>query len=393
MIAYITGALPQWSETFIAQELALLRAAGLPLLAIALGRGPGEAEGLGELHYLRPPPADAATTASPSSERATARWPRPLARGRLRRWASLWRHRAERARLVELLRTHGVRHVHAACADLPGLLAATAARELGLGFSLSGHAADVAASKYDDAALFGRAEFICLCNQRARDELLRRQPTLAPRVRLLHHGVRLGAWPFRPRPLSPAGQPLRVLFVGRLTARKRPELALAGVAELARRGTPAHLELIGDGPAGAALELAARALPAGATVTRHGFLPRAAVAAAMATADLLVVTSAELPGGDMEGIPNVVVEAMASGLPVAAGLTGGIPEVVTPATGHPFAPEDPAALAAVVAALRADPAALAARVQAARALIEREFDADALIARKVAWLRATLTDA
>lgn len=373
-LAYLTGTWGAPSETFIAAEIAALRAApDVALVPAAIWRGPEPADD--EVAFLTAAPRVAARpragAGSPLWDGVPAGW--------RRRW-SLARHQAGVARLMALLRERQVTHVHAGFADLPGLLVATAAAQAGIGYSVSVHAGDVAQAKYPDNALFGQAQAVFACNAHAAQVLAARYPAVVGRLHVIHHGLRLADWPLRTSLAPPTpGVQLRLLCVGRLVRKKRVDRALALLAALLAAGCVADLTVIGAGPEGTRLAAAAGELP----VTWRGWQPPAAVRAAMGAADLLLVTSEASPGRDFEGIPNVVVEAMALGLPVAAMVSGGIGELLDDTTGWPLPPAPDAAARVIAAAVR-DPAALAARVAAARQRVVTEYDAAACFARKLA---------
>jgi glycogen synthase len=140
----------------------------------------------------------------------------------------------------------------------------------------------------------------------------------------------------------------RVGYVGRWCEQKRPDLlveAFGGVA------TPASLVLVGDGPLRPQVEDAVRRSPARSRIHSRGFVPHTEVPAVLAGLDLLVLPST------YEEMGSVLVEAMASGLPVVASRVGGIPDVVRDAeTGVLVPPLDVAALTAAVEEVLADPA-------------------------------------
>jgi len=161
--------------------------------------------------------------------------------------------------------------------------------------------------------------------------------------------------PARARLGLPAG-PL-ALYVGNLKPEKGV-LELAAAWTIVARARPdATLVLVGAGPLAAAIER--ELAPIGDRVRMVGAVPLAAVPDYLAAADLLVLPS------HMEGTPNVVLEAHASGRRVVATRIGGVPDLVTDALlGELVPPRDPAALAtALIAALATpyDPAQVAAR--------------------------------
>ena len=137
---------------------------------------------------------------------------------------------------------------------------------------------------------------------------------------------------YQPPPSRPGSTTFRWLFVGRFQAQKNLPWLLTKFAELSR-AAPGRLslDLVGDGPQRAALESLARELGIAGDLRWHGWLDRAALRAVYQAADGLINPSL------YEGMPNVVLEAMASGLPVLASRVPGNDAVVTSGqTGHLF---------------------------------------------------------
>jgi glycosyltransferase involved in cell wall biosynthesis len=184
-----------------------------------------------------------------------------------------------------------------------------------------------------------------------------------------------------------ASEPGRVLALGRLVDKKAPHLTVRAFAAAAAAHPAAHLDLIGDGPLRPQVEAAVAETGMQARVTLHGALGREACAALMHRASVFVQHSVTAPNGDTEGLPIVVLEAMASALPVVSTRHSGIPEAVEDgATGILVAEGDVAGMGAALARLLADPA-LAARMGAAgHARFRAGFTQGATLAR----LRATL---
>lgn len=169
--------------------------------------------------------------------------------------------------------------------------------------------------------------------------------------------------------------PQRLLSVGRLDPIKGFHVLLPALAELQRRGTAFESVIIGEGKQRPQLERLRDSLGLGRYVTFTGAQPNASVRKAMAEATLMVMPCVVTPEGNADGIPNVLTEAMASGLPVLATRVSGIPELVDDGvSGRLVEPDDPQALADAIAALLAAPAQRAAFACAARHKVEAEFD-------------------
>ena len=142
-----------------------------------------------------------------------------------------------------------------------------------------------------------------------------------------------------------------VLAVGRLVAKK----GFTHLVEAARRVEDLHVVVAGEGDLRPALEAQARA--AGSRVRFVGALDRETVARALAAADVVAVPSVVDSAGNVDGLPNTVLEALASGRAVVASRVAGIPDVVEDGvTGLLVTAGDPAALAAALQRLACDPA-------------------------------------
>jgi len=157
-------------------------------------------------------------------------------------------------------------------------------------------------------------------------------------------------------PVPPAAGGKRVLWAGRITPQKAPDLLPA----IAAAAPEMRFEMHGAGT-GAEVKAALRGAPA--NLTHHGAYAEF-VALRPEAHDALLYTAR------WDGLPNVLLEAGAAGLPIVAAQVGGIGELITTETGWPVtAPEDPAAYAAALRALLADPGEAAARAARLRAHI------------------------
>ena len=170
---------------------------------------------------------------------------------------------------------------------------------------------------------------------------------------------------------------VRLLSVGRLVPKKGHVHQIEACRELARRGQHFQLRIIGGGPLAGEL----RALVAGAGLADRielvGERPPAEVEAAYGWADVFWHTGIVDAQGDRDGLPNVVPEAMAHGLPVISSAAGGAAEAVSDGvTGLIVDPADTSALANAVQRLADDPAWRVRLGTAGRRWVEEHFLSD-----------------
>ncbi len=200
---------------------------------------------------------------------------------------------------------------------------------------------------------------------------------IPPRDVVVHHvGIDCSMFRFAPR-LGAANEPLRLLTVGRLVAKKGVEYGVRAVAGLGKNGNAVdcRYDIVGDGPERPALEKLVAQLNLCDRVTFHGALPHGQVMRWMEKSHVLLAPSVTPPDGDMEGIPTTVMEAMASGMPVVASRHSGIPELVKDQeTGFLVDERDFEGIAAAVRTLAANRELWPELGRAGRQLVEREFN-------------------
>jgi colanic acid/amylovoran biosynthesis glycosyltransferase len=196
------------------------------------------------------------------------------------------------------------------------------------------------------------------------------------------HGVDLAR--FAPRPARRDGT-VALLAVGRLVEKKGFHVLVDAVSHLR---APFRLRIVGDGPERRRLEDEVARRGVEADVSLVGPLTHAELPGEYAAADVLVAPSVADATGDRDGLPNVVLEAMASGLPVVGGDVGSIASAVGSESGLLVPPGDAAALARALELLAAQPGLRDRLGRGARALAEREFDLERCADRFVRRLEA-----
>lgn len=382
---YLLGSYPVWSETFLRQDLDFLLKAGLPLHPVALF--PGDTARQTEWPEVQTLTTSARGFGTAKTRARPQLWLPPALRARL----SLLAHRRLRLALRALTRERGAGHVHAEFADLPALLASAVAGDLGITYSVSVHAHDVHQPKFSLPGLLDRAQFVTACNFIVLQAMLEACPRLTDRAHLIPHGVDLRTWTFRTRPFTPHDE-LRLFFAGRFVEKKGLDTLLRAAAQLQQRGTPVNVSLAGSGPLEGHLRALAAELGLGTALSWLGVLTPGQVRQAFDLVDALVVPSRVSRGGDRDGIPNIVLEAMAVGLPVVGTGAGGLLEVLTLRTGWRFPPDDHEALATVLQAIARDPQSTEQRRLAARTMVEDRYDAARLAEQRAGLFYGVLSD-
>ena len=177
---------------------------------------------------------------------------------------------------------------------------------------------------------------------------------------------------FLAAPQTPVPEPPRLVYVGRLSPEKAPQLLLAAAALLVKQGLDFRLAIVGDGPLRPQVEAQIRDHGLSEHVELLGYQAGERVRAELQAARALVLCSFK------EGLPVVIMEAMAMSRPVVSTAIAGIPELVVPGeTGWLVPAGDVDALAGALAeVLRATPAALTELGAAGRRRVLERHDID-----------------
>jgi colanic acid/amylovoran biosynthesis glycosyltransferase len=197
------------------------------------------------------------------------------------------------------------------------------------------------------------------------------------KIRLHRTGIALTEIPSTQRN-APADGTWRCVQASRLISKKGLATALRAFAEFGRTFPQATFTIAGEGPQLAELQKLSASLGIARVVRFSGFLTQEKLRALYAESHLFLHPSELGADGDQEGVPNAMLEAMASGLPVVATMHGGIPEAVEQGmSGLLTSERDPAALAQSMLTLARNSALYARMSAAAAARVATAFDLDA----------------
>ena len=398
-VTFILKGYPRLSETFIAQEIKALEGRGLAIEIVSLRR---------PTDPYRHPIHD--EIKAPVGYLPEYLWHEPLrlwrgwrASRRRTGYAAarrVWLADLARDRTANRIRRFGqalvlaaeigpeVVHLHAHFLHTPASVARYASLITGLPWSCSAHAKDIWTSpRWEKAEKLADADWMVTCTAANRDHLA----GLAPlgRVDLAYHGLDLARFPSVGKERH--GGPVILLSVGRAVEKKGYDDLLAALAVL-----PGDLDWrfihIGGGPLLGALQSQARAAGIDRRVTWLGAQAFDVVLANYRSADIFVLPCRIAADGDRDGLPNVLMEAMACALPVLSSRVSGIPELIDDGVnGRLTPPGDATALAAALGELIAD-ADLRGRLGAAgEARLRDHFSMDRGIDRLMAKFQTVST--
>lgn len=387
-IGYVLKVFPRLSETFILSEVLAHERAGRELEIFSLRRpdaGPVH-EAVDRLRAQVTYVEHAAITVG-AYERAIERAGAELPAFAARIAESSSRELLTAYQAVEIAlaaRRRGLDHLHAHFASAAAGVARLAARFAGISYSLTAHAKDIFHESVDLSELRGRltdaSAAVTVSDYNA--EFL---SSVAPgaRIERVNNGLELEHFPFS----DPGGRPPLIAAVGRLVEKKGFEDLVTACSVLARRGRHFECRIAGGGELEAALHEQIARLRLEPRVRLLGPCTQPEVTELVGGAAALAAPCVVGADGNRDGLPTVLLEAMALGTPCVATPVTGIPELVRHGETGLLVPEhDPRALADTLEALLASDELRRRLACPARALVAHEYD----IERNAAALRALL---
>ena len=382
-IAYLTSQYPATSHTFISREVAAMRSSGVDLQTFSI-RPPSPAE-LSDKQILAEAEATYTVLAGHTGELLLAQLQLLLSRPAsfFRLLGIALRHRppglrglflsaahfAEAVLLARELNRRGIGRLHNHFANSAATVGYLASRLLGIPWSFTLHG--ISETDYPSGLTLGRkieaAAFVACVSYFGRAQAMRQvDPRYWKKLHVIRCGLPLESFPSHS--ICPDGG-TRIVCVGRLSPEKGQAGLLEAFASIVSELPNAHLILVGDGPDAAELRVLADRLELKSRVTFAGRLGENDTLAQIACSDMLVLPSF------MEGLPIVLMEAMAVGTAVIASRVAGIPELVEDEkSGLLFTPSDWGELAICIRRLANDEELRESLAAAGRERLSVEFE-------------------
>lgn len=382
-VLYVVSLFPALSETFIVREINALIDRGLDVQILSLKPHREQmvqsqaAALLGRVVHPAPPLQTLITACGVVLRRPglTLQFLAAMLRDLWRQPATLAKSLAAVCRAlgrIDEIRAFDPQLLHAPWATYPATVAWFLSRLLDRPFSFTSRAHDIFVEDHMMARKLKSAALAITITEHNVRFMARWMPAPgAIPVHVIHSSLNLPELPFVRRGRHPG----TLLSVGRLVPMKGFDVLLQALATLRARGTEFSCTVIGEGPERARLEGLRRSLGLDGIVDFPGAMPQSAVTRHMTQATLMVLPCVVTPDGQSDGIPNVLMESMAAGLPVISTRISGIPELVEDGVnGRLVAAGDATALADAVQGLLQDPEQRETFAEAGRRKVERDFD-------------------
>ena len=382
-IGYVLGEFPALSETFILREILALREAGIRVVVFALHRSASR-----KVHPLAIPLLAEARFRPALGARQMLRAHAHFARRAPRRYArmvmrmalriSVWppailtamRNLPAAAAFSADAEALGVQHIHAHFAFTPADVAEAMALLTGKPFSVSVHAKDVyTQSRRVLRMRLSGARFVAACTNHGLAHIRAKVSEIGARTTLVRHGLRVPQ-------IEPGRRKTDLLLaVGRLEEKKGFIHLIDACRLLSESRRSYQCLLVGDGSQRRCLEQRIMRDGLSGRVVIRGEADQDELAALYREATVLVAPSIVAGNGDHDGLPNVILEALAMRIPVVSTPVGGIPELIEDGVnGLLVPPGDARSLAAALARLLEDGELRERMGKAGRTAVEHRFD-------------------
>lgn len=391
VIGYVLKGYPRISETFIANEILFLERLGFTIRLFSM-RHPRENFTHASVKQIKARVDYLPTDLAPNIFRLLAanlqlaiKKPRrffktaslALTRYRRTRKTATIKHLLQAGYMTNsfLLQEPAIRHLHGHFAHSPTSVTMFASLLSGLPFSFTAHAKDIYTSNPKQLKeKIDNANFVVTCTQHNAQYLNSIAPDSETPVHCIYHGIDLELFQHQQEKIQPH-PPYRLFTVARLTEKKGLPTIYQALSLLKKRGLPFKHTLIGDGDDREKLQNLIQNLDLSDQCCWLGTQTHDEVLKQFKQSDLFILGCEIAKNGDRDGIPNVLVESLAMGVPALSTQVSAIPEVLLhEKTGLTVPPSDPQAMAQAIVTLLENSALRKTVIQEGKLWVEKQFD-------------------
>lgn len=397
-LAYVLKGYPRISETFISNEILQLEKLGFSITIFAM-RKPRENFRHASVEQIQAPVFYLPTyffknflQLLPPNLRLCLASPRryfnalvtAMRRFRRTRKSATFKHLFQAGYLVDTLqRTDAeIDHLHGHFAHSPTSVTMFASLLSTLPFSFTAHAKDIYTSNKEQLReKIAKASFVVTCTEYNADYLREIAGRETTPLHCIYHGIDTSLFTSNGARVH-CSPPYSLLTVARLTEKKGLPTIYHALARLDRQGVDFQHNLIGDGDDRKAIVALIEELGLGNKCRWLGTKNHEEVLDHFRRSDLFVLGCRIAQSGDRDGIPNVLVESLAMGIPALSTTISAIPElIIDGTTGRTVVPGDSTAMAQAIMEMLSDPALRQRVIEEGQKLVRQHFDNSTLTAQ------------
>jgi glycosyltransferase involved in cell wall biosynthesis len=254
------------------------------------------------------------------------------------------------------IRKLNIELVHSHFANFPTDVSILISSFLKIPYSFSAHANDIFVDNPDLPVKIKNAQFVITCTAYNKAYLNRlTENKFQDKIHLIYHGIDTDKWSVLSRKQFFPSNIIRVLTIGRLVEKKGYPFLIDALKIVKDSGYNISCVIVGEGPCENKLKQKVRSLNLTDKITFYGYQEQNKMKSFYINSDIFVMPSLLANNGDRDGLPNVLLEALATGLPVITTDISGIPELIThKKTGLLVPPFDSKAIADAIILLSND---------------------------------------
>lgn len=282
--------------------------------------------------------------------------------------------------IARLIQENKIDHIHAHFASYPTDVAMLTAHILNIKFSFSAHAHDIYTQNHNLLTKkIEKAQFVITCTEHNQNYLDQNCASndMKKKIHCIYHGIDVNNWRYHPTPFQAGKKHIKILSVARLVEKKGLIYLINAVKILVQKNYQVECTIVGEGPLEKELIDILRKRNLENNITLLKQMPQEQIKKHFYNNNIFVLPSTIATNGDRDGLPNVLLEALATGTPVITTKVSAIPELIeSDKTGIFVANNNPEAISSAILRLLNTPYLYQQLVTNGRKRIEQDFNSE-----------------